>query len=73
MLQWTRVVSINDDELQNIRTFPLPIDLKLNEAIEIEQTDAFDDCGELHFFPKQYASENKDLNISDRKLDNEAL
>ena len=73
MLQWTRVVSINDDDLSVIRIFPLPIDLDLNKAIEHEHPEASDDDYELHFFPKQYASENPDLVISDRKLDNEEL
>ena len=71
VLLWTRVVSINDDDLAVIQIFQLPTDLDLNRQIRKPSGGDIDEDWEPLFFPRRYSKLNPDLQLSDRRLDSE--
>ena len=54
VLLWTRVVSINDDNLTVIQTYSLPLDLDLNRQIRKPSDSDIDEDWEPLFFPRRY-------------------
>ena len=65
---WTKVLSVNDDKVEDIKTYPLPADVQIANYIGRPRNNLDDEEWSPIFLPKAFRSENPELTLEDRKL-----
>ena len=71
--QWTRVISVDDDELNDIAIFPLHLDVQLQERMRRPEAELVDAAWVPLFLPSAYGEEIKELSLEERQMDVDEL
>ena len=75
--QWTRVISLSHDNVQNLETFSIETDLLMASVIEnevepiqsiLEESPNVKKKWQLIFCPKKYGSEHTDISLEHYQL-----
>ena len=70
---WTRVISINVDDLERVRTYPIATDLLVADGIELGQRDAGQQPWAPLFSPRGFAEQYPDATLDQYRFTPERL
>ena len=71
--KWTRVISLEHQDLENLKTHIIATDLLLVSGFQGKRDEPQDEVARLHFFPKAFVKENKDISLEAFALEGDRL